>query len=74
MKKPSEFISILEMKPLTIVTPVGNEKIMYSYEFITQVDNTQNSFLKHLILTFPFEWENFKNKECKNEKSKLNFF
>lgn len=51
------------MFPITILTPVGSEKIIYSFDFITQLDNTQHSFLQHLINMQKIEWENFKQKE-----------
>jgi hypothetical protein len=63
MKKPTKHISVREMLPLTVVTPVGAEKILYPYEYITHVDNTQNSFLQHLIQKQPAEWANFVRKE-----------
>jgi len=68
--KPHNNTSVRAMLPLTIVTPVGNEKILYPYEFVTHVDNTQSSFLQHLITGEPYEWIYFKSKECQSEKAK----
>eukprot|EP01117_Protostelium_nocturnum_P012633 TRINITY_DN464_c0_g2_i1.p1 TRINITY_DN464_c0_g2~~TRINITY_DN464_c0_g2_i1.p1 ORF type:complete len:1660 (+),score=594.70 TRINITY_DN464_c0_g2_i1:519-5498(+) len=70
MKKPTHHSTVREMLPLCIVTPVGTEKILYSFEFIIHVDNTQNSFLQHLIDRDPSEWENFKRKECLSDKAR----
>lgn len=69
MDKPKKRISIRQMLPITVVTPVGNEKIFYPYEYITHVDNTQNSFLQHLLEAMPEDWENFKAKECTHPKA-----
>lgn len=67
-KKPNN-VSVREMLPLTVCTPVGNEKIIYPYEYITHVDNTQSSFLHHLIHKLPDEWENFKKREATSTKA-----
>lgn len=48
---------------------VGAEKILYTYEYITFIDNTQSSFLQHLIESSPQEWQNFKKKECVSMKA-----
>jgi 1,3-beta-glucan synthase len=69
MDKPRKHILVKEMVPLNILTPVGAEKILYPYEFITHIDNTQNSFLQHLIDSSPQEWINFKKKECNSAKA-----
>jgi hypothetical protein len=42
--KPKKHIAIKEMLPLTVLTPVGAEKILYPYEFITNIDNTQSRY------------------------------
>lgn len=70
MKKKPNTHSVREMIPLTILTPVGAEKIIYPYEYITHVDNTQSSFLGHLIRKLPHEWENFKKREASTVKAK----
>lgn len=67
--KPNEY-SVREMIPLSVMTPVGNEKIIYPYEYISHVDNTQSSFLAHLIRKVPHEWENFKKREATTVKAK----
>ncbi|PRP84007.1 callose synthase 7-like [Planoprotostelium fungivorum] len=70
MSKPTSGTSVREMLPLCVVTPVGAEKILYGYEFIIHVDNTQSSFLQHLIDRDPSEWQNFKRKECLTDKAR----
>jgi len=70
MKKPTKNTAVVNMLPVNVITPVGTEKILYPFEFIIHVDNTQSSFLQHLINGEPAEWENFKAKECLSEKAR----
>jgi len=70
MNKPTKNTAVVNMLPLNVITPVGTEKILYPFEFIIHVDNTQSSFLQHLINSEPAEWENFKAKECMSEKAR----
>jgi len=70
MRKPTSGTSVRQMLPVCVVTPVGAEKILYSYDFIVHVDNTQNSFLQHLIDRDPNEWNNFKRRECLTDKAR----
>eukprot|EP01117_Protostelium_nocturnum_P012632 TRINITY_DN464_c0_g1_i1.p1 TRINITY_DN464_c0_g1~~TRINITY_DN464_c0_g1_i1.p1 ORF type:complete len:1664 (+),score=604.92 TRINITY_DN464_c0_g1_i1:191-5182(+) len=70
MDKPTTNTAVINMLPLNVITPVGAEKILYPFEFVISVDNTQSSFLQHLINNEPSEWENFKAKECLSEKAR----
>jgi len=60
---PSENIRIIDMKRLCVFTPVFKEKIYYSWEELVRPGNTNSSFLKALILKYPEDWKNFKEKE-----------
>jgi len=60
---PYEGVRIMDMKRLVVFTPVFREKVFYTWEELVQPNNTSNSFLRALIIKYPIEWKNFKEKE-----------
>jgi hypothetical protein len=56
-------ITVENMKAVRITIPVYNETIIESFKAITDIENSNTSYLEHVIRKYPNEWDNFINQE-----------
>lgn len=55
----------------SVMVPVYNEPVIYSWEELNKVENTGVTRLTHLIQSFPDEWDNFVYRMVEQGYSKL---